>query len=702
MTSSKSPNGINCWIRRQHCPCGEQKCYIRLKEEKNEEILSDFSNVDLAPPYIGQKFRTDDDAFEYYTNFAKKNGFAIRRESSKSNVDVGVYIRLLVCYRSGSLRIRRSAKPDSQRGRKSSVCGCMARMYIVKEVFGGIPQWCVKKFSNSHNHELLQDDQLRLLPAYRKIPDVYQERILSLSRYGCSVSHIMKVMQSERGKESGQLPFLDRDVRNFLQSSKKIDRENDLSELLNMCKAAKVKDVNFFYDFTMDDNAKVSSIAWSYGDSFRAYKVFGDLVVCDATYHEITYNRLLVVWMGIDNHGKTILFGCALLRDETSRSFKWALQAFLRFMQGRFPPVIVTDVDFGLKEAISSVLPNTKHVFGLWHIVSKLPSWFSYPLGPRYDEFKSEFDRLYSLVSRKDFESQWNQMLTHFGLVSNKHVSLLFSHRTSWALPYIRGYFLAQMTRTDFSKSIDAFLKGILSAQTSLESFFEQVGIAANSVRQREEKETGQIHIKTSMPIEEHASSILTPYAFRLLQTEVVLSMQCAAFETSNGVYLVRHHKNVDEGCRVSWIPKDEKVNCSCKEFEVSGVLCRHALKVLALKNYFHVPEKYLPFRWRCESSILEANSEDWSQTFHSLTSNLYSESSITKERVSYVHEELSRVLNYVRTMPANDGVPLSLECQHMNTVVDDDSSCSGCTSTGNPFQSATGEQPLKKTTVSY
>ncbi|RZC46067.1 hypothetical protein C5167_039026 [Papaver somniferum] len=542
MTSSKSPNGINCWIRRQHCPCGERKCYIRLEEEKNEEILSDFSNVNLAPPYIGQKFRTDDDAFEYYTNFAKRNGFAIRRESSKSNVDVGVYIRLLVCYRSGSLRIRRSAKPDSQRGRKSSVCGCMARMYIVKEVFGGIPQWCVKKFSNSHNHELLQDDQVRLLPAYRKIPDVYQERIFLLSRYGCSVSHIMKVMQSEMGKESGQLPFLDRDVRNFLQSSKKIDRENDLSELLNMCKAAKVKDVNFLYDFTMDDNAKVSSIAWSYGDSFRAYKVFGDLV------------------------------------------------AFLRFMQGRFPPVIVTDVDLGLKEAISSVLPNTKHVFGLWHIVSKLPSWFSYPLGPRYDEFKSEFHRLYGLVSRKDFESQWNQMLTHFGFVSNKHVSLLFSHRTSWALPY--------------------------------------VGIAANYVRRREEKETGQILIKTSMPIEEHASSILTPYAFRLLQTEVVLSMQCAAFETSN------------------------------------------------------------------------ANSEDWSQTFHSLTSTLYSESSITKERISYVHEELSRVLNYVRTMPASDEVPLSLECQHMNTVVDDDSSCSGCTSTGNPFQSATDEQPLKITTI--
>ncbi|KAI3990414.1 hypothetical protein MKX01_021349, partial [Papaver californicum] len=66
-----------------------------------------------------------------------------------------------------------------------------------------------------------------------------------------------------------------------------------------------------------------------------------------------------------------------------------------------------------------------------------------------------------------------------------------------------------------------------------------------------------------------------------------------------------------------------------------------------------------------------------------------------------YVHEELSRVLNYVRTMPANDGVPLSLECQHINTIVDDDSNCSGCTSTGNPFQSPIDEQPLKKTTVS-
>lgn len=154
--------------------------------------------------------------------------------------------------------------------------------------------------------------------------------------------------------------------------------------------------------------------------------------------------------------------------------FPW-MQSFVRFMRGRCPQTILTDLDPGLRDAIRSELPGTKHVTSIWNIFNKLPSWFSLPLGSRYGEFKSEFDVLYNVDSVDEFELRWNQMVSMFGLGSDKHIALLFSFRPSWALSYMRGYFLAQMATQAYSKSVDAFLKGVFNAQTCLRSFFEQV-----------------------------------------------------------------------------------------------------------------------------------------------------------------------------------------------------------------------------------
>lgn len=332
------PGSLSCWIRRQHCPCGETKCYIRYEEEKHtdqEAQPSQEPNVNdkplnVAPPHIGQVFETDDEAFDYYRNFARNNGFAIRRESSRSTEERGVYIRVYACHRYGPERIR-TKSGERKRGRKKScACGCEARMYILKKVIGGSIRWIVRQFHNNHNHELLEDDQVRHLPAYRKIPHVDRERILSMYKSGCSVRHIMKVLQLDKGGNPGNLPFIDRDVRNFLQSCKKLDRGNDVSELLDICKTVKESDPEFVFDHTIDDHGKLENIAWSYRNSVRAYKLFGDVVYFDATYREISFDRILGVWFGIDNHGRPVFFGCVLLREDTAQSYAWALQVSVR------------------------------------------------------------------------------------------------------------------------------------------------------------------------------------------------------------------------------------------------------------------------------------------------------------------------------------------------------------------------------------
>lgn len=677
----------NTWMRQQQCPCGDWKCFVTYDGDAEESAApsqlvkngSCSSFEAMVAPYVGMVFKSDEDAFEYYGNFARKNGFSIRKERSRLSPQLGIYKRDFVCYRSGFARKRPTA--EQQRDRKSVRCGCDAKMYLSKEVVEGDCQWFVIQFSNVHNHELLEDDQVRLLPAYRKINVADQERILLLSKAGFPIHRIVKVLELEKGIQGGQLPFLERDVRNFVQNRKKVvqendallceKRENDTGELLEACRATKEGDPYFFYDVTMDENDKVENIAWSYGDSVQAYTVFGDVVYFDTTYRSITYGMLFGAWLGIDNKGKTVLFGGTLLQDETPRSFVWALQTFVRFMKGIHPQTILTDLDPGLREAIRSELPNTKHVVSIWNILPKLSCWFSLPLGPRCAEFRTQFEALYLLDSAEDFEYRWNQMVGQYGINSDKHMALLFSLRTSWAFPYTKGCFLARMATSGYSKSVEAFLRGVFSAQICLRSFFDQVGnYASHKIQAIEEMQF--MHIRTCLPIEEHARSIFSPFAFRAFQHELVQAMQYASSEMADGSYVLRHFKKMDGERLVIWIPEAEQIHCSCKEFESSGILCRHALRVLLIKNYFQLPEKYLPSRWRKESSLAPYDnpgdqnaSDEWFQEFRSLTGTLFTESSITKERADFVHRELSkelkRLINEVTNMPPSDGVAMDL-----------------------------------------
>lgn len=676
----------NIWMRRQQCPCGDWKCYVSHEGDSEEtSVASQLAkndenslNESMVAPYVGMVFKSDDDAFEYYGNFARKNGFSVRKERSRLSPQLGVYKRDFVCYRSGFAPMRKKPGGEHHRDRKSARCGCDAKMYLSKEVVEGVSQWFVVQFSNVHNHELLESDQVRFLPAYRKIQEADQERILLLSKAGFPIHRIVKVLELEKGIQGGQLPFLERDVRNFVQNRRRAVQENDAlltekretdtMELLDICKATNETDEYFVYDFTVDENNKVENIAWSFPGSIHAYAMLGDVVYFDTTYRSITYGLIFGAWLGIDSNGRTILFGVALLQDETLRSFAWALQTFVHFMKGRCPKTILTDLDPGLGDAIRSALPNTRHVISVCNILPKLSGWFSLLLGSQFSEFKSEFDALCHVESTEDFELQWSQMVSMFGLGSDRHIALLYSVRTSWALSYIRGYFLARMATPAYLKSVDAFLKRIFAAQTCLRSFFEQVGLFSN-LQNQPRQEMQYMHMKTCIPIEEQARRTLTPFAFNAFQRELVLAMQYSASELANGTYLVHHFKKMDGERRVIWIPDDEQLHCSCKEFESSGIPCRHAFRVFITKNYFQLPEKYFPSRWLRESSLAffydhdAQQNEEWIQEFHSLTERLFAESSITKERSDYIRKELTkeltRLLNEVRDLPESDGIAM-------------------------------------------
>ncbi|PKA64511.1 Protein FAR1-like sequence 11 [Apostasia shenzhenica] len=680
---------------RRLCPCGDDQCYICIDGDDDHSFFEHIGSGDpnclvggtlvppdittaVPPPYIGQAFQSDEEALEYYSNFAKNNGFSVRRERSKGNPEhpMGVYKRELVCHRAGPPLPRKTDDVKRQRNRKASRCKCEAQMVIKKNASAGVTRWVVVNFSNVHNHELLESTEVRYPSPYRNISAVDRERILALAKSGCTESLILRALEMEKGVSPGQLAFGERDVKTFLQALKSINRESEGSELLKVCRVMKEKNPDFRYEFQLDENNKLEHVAWSYASSIRAFKVFGDVVVFDTTFHLNAYDRPVGVWFGIDNYGHTLFFCCVILLDDKLESFAWSLQAFLRLMDGKLPQTIMTDLDMGLKDAVVAYLPDVKHAFCIWHVMSKLSSWFSALLGSEFERFRSEFQRINDSETIEEFEHQWANMVVDFSFGADKHVSLLYSHRFNWALPYLQGWFFGGLLKVCQVLSIQSFFKGFLNSQTRLKDFIEQVGVAVDFQNQAGEEATTQQNqqitkLRTCMPIEEHASTILTHYAFDMFQKEIMASTLFAVYETARENYLVRHHLKSDGGHFVSCIPSDEDVHCSCKGFETTGILCRHALRVLSLKNCFFIPEKYLLTRWRQESSLFpECSSQKYrSQALRSLASILIQESAITKDRFDYVEWHLSRLLNHVKDMPGMDVAASNVE---LNSCFDD------------------------------
>ncbi|KAJ4722069.1 Protein FAR1-RELATED SEQUENCE 11 [Melia azedarach] len=474
-----------------------------VEETPEESILSQQTSINLVP-FVGQRFVSQDAAYEFYCSFAKQCGFSIRRHRTrgKDGVGRGVTRRDFTCHRGGFPQMKPSEDRKTQRNRKSSRCGCQAYMRIVKRLDFDVAEWHVTGFSNVHNHELLKSNEVHLLPAHCTITPDDKTRICMFAKAGMSVRQMLRLMELEKGVKLGCLPFTEIDVRNLLQSFRNVDRDYDAIDLIATCKKMKDENANFQYDFKMDGNNRLEHIAWSYASSVQLYEAFGDAVVFDTTHQLDSYDMLFGIWVGLDNNGMACFFGCVLLRDENMQSFSWALKTFLDIMKGKAPQTILTDQNVWLKEAIAIEMPQTKHAVCIWHILAKLSDSFPTLLGCCYDDWRAEFYRLYSLELEEDFEEEWRKMVNKYGLHEYKHIASLYALRTFWALPFLRRYFFAGLLSPCQSEAINAFIRRIVSAQSQLDCFVEQVAEIVEfddrtGTKQKMQRKMQQISLKT-------------------------------------------------------------------------------------------------------------------------------------------------------------------------------------------------------------
>ena len=313
---------------------------------------------------VGIVVSNGDEAYELYNDYAFRVGFSVRKGKQRYQGSTkNVKMKTFLCSKAGSKSEKNSGVKAYSKIDLRTGCGA----YIQFDVDGnGV--WTVTKHEKAHNHKLSTKDKSHLLRSHRRVGNNQLSYLRDLKKSGVALADGIRFLKHQSGG-SPLVGFTNRDAYNSLASDslKSLDG-TDSNSLIEIFRRRQCNEPDFFFDFEVDDDARLTSFFWRDGQMRRDYALFGDLLVHDTTYRTNKYDMICGPFVGMNHHCMNIMFGCGFLMNERIESFVWLFRAFLRSMGGICPQTIMTDQCAAMAAAISQVFTTSRHRLCIWHI----------------------------------------------------------------------------------------------------------------------------------------------------------------------------------------------------------------------------------------------------------------------------------------------------------------------------------------------
>lgn len=528
---------------------------IEMNEEEGGSS-SDKDEEQIQIPYLGMEFQTEDAAKAYYDAYATHIGFTTCARSTHTHT-----AREFLC---------------STFKRKSPDTCCNALMKIE---FTDSHKWLVTKFVKDHNHSI---------PTPIPTPTPTPTRV----HYLRPRRHFAKTATDNyAASRSSRKRTLGRDAQNLLDYFKRMQAENP----------------GFFYAIQLDDDNHITNVFWADARSRTAYAHFGDAVTFDTMYRPNQYRVPFAPFTGVNHHGQPLLFGCALLYDESESSFLWLFKTWLEAMSARPPLSITTDQDRAVQAAITHVFPLTRHRICKWHILREGQERLGH-VCLTHPTFQGELYNCINLTETiHEFESGWNSLVAKYELRNNEWLQALYTARQHWAPVYFRDTFFAAISTNQGYETVSSFFDGYVNQHTTLPLFFRQYERAIENWFEKEiEADFETICttpvLKTPSPMEKQAANMYTRKIFAKFQDELVETFVYTANKIEGdgamSTFRVAKFEDDDNAYVVTLNIPEMRASCSCRMFEYSGILCRHVLTVFTVTNVLTLPAHYILKRW--------------------------------------------------------------------------------------------------------
>ncbi|XP_062205227.1 protein FAR1-RELATED SEQUENCE 5-like [Phragmites australis] len=304
-----------------------------------------------------------------------------------------------------------------------------------------------------------------------------------------------------------------------------------------------IENPSFQYALQMYCEEQIANIFWANTKMITDYAHFGDVVSFDTMFGKNKESRPFGVFVGFNNFRETIVFGAALMYDETFESFKWLFETFLKAHNGQQPKTMYTDQDFAMGKAVGEVFPEAWHGLCTFHIMqnaikhltqekneeSSVLSYFSACMYEYEDEAK--FEEAFDMMRKKVSKQTW--------------LDSIYKLKEKWVECYMKDVFTLGMRSTQLSESLNNNLKFHLKSNFDIIRFlkhFERVvqGKRNNELNSEFDSRKKLPRIKMRTPMLLQASKLYTPVIFEAFQGEYERSMAaCTKALDGNNEYLV-------------------------------------------------------------------------------------------------------------------------------------------------------------------
>ncbi|KAH9604040.1 hypothetical protein KSS87_000726 [Heliosperma pusillum] len=469
-----------------------------------------------------------------------------------------------------------------------------------------------------HNHEFCHPGEVHLLRSLKKIDDSEVKYLVHLRSSGIGIADGFRSLVKEAGG-SHVVGFEYADAASAVKKAmKKQFDSTDCNTLINILKQRTANEVDFYYDFELDEDNSLVSVFFRDRIMRQDYEAFYELLGNDGTYCTNKYDMICAPFVGINNHTRTCLFGIGFMLNERTESFEWLYKTFLASMGGIQPRTIMTDQSQAMANAIVTCFPKSKHRLCVWHLFKNS----SGHLAQLKD--KIGFNKLFSRIlkrchTQEELEHCWKRLIEEYDCAHHPWLNRLYEERQKWCCAYGKDYFSAGVLSSQRSESTNHSLCRRLSKTTSLCDFYDIFGTVLSEWRSHERKDNslcweGKPEVAIPCSLLDFGSNVYTIGAYKRFEKEFVKGMSykhkvIPSIDDTLCYYV--YTERTDEFAHiVSFHPSTSYACCTCKRFEEGGFLCRHILFVYHCNCVDKIPSSYVLKRWTREAKPKEDISE--------------------------------------------------------------------------------------------
>ncbi|XP_039146804.1 protein FAR1-RELATED SEQUENCE 8-like [Dioscorea cayenensis subsp. rotundata] len=257
---------------------------------------------------------SEEEVYNFYIEYARQEGFGITTKSKRLDDDGKLKYYTLACVKS---RKRISTTKNYFNPRLSTKTNCQAKINVI---FGNDGCFTISSVILEHNHTLSLHKS-RFQKCNKKIDAHVRRRLEVNDQAGITLSKNFHSLAIEGGGYEN-LTYIEKDCWNYIAKARQFRLGvGDAEALANYFLRMQQRNSNFFHLIDMDEEGRLRTVFWADARSRSAYEAFGDVISFDTTYLTNKYDMPFAPFIGVNHHGKTILFGCGLLLKENTETY---------------------------------------------------------------------------------------------------------------------------------------------------------------------------------------------------------------------------------------------------------------------------------------------------------------------------------------------------------------------------------------------